>query len=449
MHERAPDRSVWLSRSLVGGRWSVPHEIRLLKYPAVLYGLIGVTSFLVLFAIAARTGLNKPFIPGDDNSQYASIAASVARGHGYKDPVGVWPTKAATDRVPVFPLVLSIGMRLDPRASEQVISRVTNLVCLALAGIAMGALCRRLGLRPGACLVGGLCLSLAPVLISLALQGLSEICFLLVVTAGLVLVFSNPRCFYPGCVVIGLGTLVRPNFIVVPFFFAALALLVTYARKQLTGSMALRGALALCLTTLPALLWMVRNDAITGRFPLLTTDYGETFYGSNNDVTANQLQYWGYWTFPDNIPGETPKKILATRMNDVDLNDYYYQRGADWIESHPSALPRLLLGKTIRSLALVPWSDSPSWQEFAVFTLRLVFLALVLITMPYWWHAIDRRYLLFLGALAISHAVTTVMMYGLVRFSFCFFEIFTAPCLALGLQKWVTTSREGRAAVGA
>lgn len=277
----------------------------------------------------------------------------------------------------------------------------------------------------------------------MALEGLSEISFILFVTAGLVLALASGRYLHVGALLIGLGPLVRPNFVIVPVIFAALALLLT-SRKPVALSRAtlLRAVIALCLTMLPTGLWLVRNYAVAGRFPLLTTFFGEAFYGSNNDVTATNLEGWGGWAFPDSIPGETPKKDLAKRLgNDVALNDYYYARGKQWVQTHPNQLPRLLLGKMVRSFALVPWAGSPSWQEWVAYDSRLLLLAVVLLTLRFWWPVMDRRYLLFLAALAISHVITTVLIDGQVRYSFCFFELFALPCAALGVDRWLTSRR--------
>jgi len=419
----------------------------LLNHPAVLYGTIGIVGLLVLLWVGVESGIARPFVSGTDSSQYASIAASVAHGAGYRDPVGLFPMKPATDRVPAWPLLMSVGMRLAPDARDEVISRVTNLICLVLSGVFMGALCRKLGVRPWLCLLGGLFVIFSPILVYVALEGLSEISFILFVTAGVALVYAGGWYLYLGAILIGLGPLVRPNFVIVPVVFAALAWLLPSTKPAaLSRAMLVRVLIALCLTMVPTGLWLARNYAVTGRFPLLTTFYGEALYGSDNDGTATMLvEYWGGWVFPDYIPGETPKKELAKRLgNDVALNDYYVERGKEWVRTHPKQLPRLLLGKMVRSLALIPWTNSPTWQEWVAYDSRLFLLAVVLFTWKFWWPVMDRRYLLFLAAVAISHVITTILIDGQLRYSFCFFEIFTVPCAALGMDRWLARRRDHR-----
>ena len=419
----------------------------LLEYPAVLYGLIGVIGLLVLLVAAVKSGLDSPFAPGGDASQYAGIGASIAHGGGYKDPVGLWPTEPAYDRMPVWPLILAIGMRIAPNAIDEVVSRLTNVACLALAGIAIGALCRRLGVRPVFCLISGLYVMLSPILISLALNGMSEISFILIVNAGLALAFSGPRYLYPAAVLIGLGSLVRPNFVIVPLLFATLAFLLPSARRALISRATVkRAALALCLTLLPAGIWVTRNYTLTGRFPVLSSIGGETFYGANNERTANDLNSWGAWAFPDAIPGETPKAVLAKRLgSDLAVSDYYYGRGMAWTRNNVAGLPRLVLGKLVRGFVPVPWAKSPPLQEYVAFSSPLVLQVLFLITIPFWWPGMNRQYLLFLAALGISHLITTVVFFGQVRYTFCFLEVFAVPCVAFGIDRWLDRRRQAEA----
>ena len=423
---------------------------RLLEYPAVLYGLIGVIGLVVLLVFAVKSGLDEPFVRGGDASQYAGIGASIAHGGGYKSPAGLWPTEPAYDRMPVWPFILSIGMRIAPNAIDEIVSRLTNVVCLALAGIAIAALCRRLGVRPVLCLISGLYVSLSPILISLALNGMSEIAFILIVSAGLALAFSAPRYLYPAAVLIGLGPLVRTNFILVPLLFATLALLFPSARRVLISRATVKlAAVALCLTLLPAGIWVTRNYALTGRFPLLSSIGGETFYGANNELTANTLNSWGGWTFPDAIPGETRKVVLAKSLgSDLAVSDYYYSRGMAWIRNHVNGLPRLVVGKIVRGFVPVPWTSSPLLQEYVAFCSRLVLQVLFLITIPFWWPGMNRQYLLFLAALGITHLITTVLYFGQVRYTFCFLEVFAVPCVAFGIDRWLDRHRQAGASFG-
>ena len=118
---------------------------------------------------------------------------------------------------------------------------------------------------------------------------------------------------------------------------------------------------------------MVRNYKISGEFPVLSTLRGQTFYGGNNDLVANTWRWWGYWVFPNAIPGETPMVELAEFMSEVDVDAYYTQRGKAWIRAHIAGLPRLALGKLTRAYVPVPWklTSAPFLQGSMYLLLKL------------------------------------------------------------------------------
>jgi hypothetical protein len=411
-----------------------------LQNPIVLYGLIGFISFFVILAVVLASGIATPFAPSTDPAQYSGIARSIAKGNGYKDPVGFWPDLPAYDRMPVWPLMQSVGLAITQGAvSEAANARLTNVICLTLVGIAFAAICRRLGIRPGICLAAGLSASLSPILIYLSIEGFSEVSFVLVASAGLALAFSGSRYAYAAAFVFGLGPLVRTNFIAVLVLSPLLALTLPSARRALASRPVLRKiALACALSLLPTGIWVIRNYTITGRFPFLSSLEGETFYGSNNEVTATDLRKWGYWIMPNEVPGETSKEDLAKRLgSDAELNDYYHRQGIAWIRSHIPGMPRLIVGKLVRAFVAVPWADSPPFSEFVAISSRLILQALCLLTLPYWWRGINRYYLLILASMTIAHLITTVMFYGSTRFTWCFLEVFFIPCAAFGIDRWL------------
>ena len=416
----------------------------LFESPLLIYGSVCIIGLTVLLGLAWKNGLDEPFGAGTDASQYVGIAASMAHGGGYRNPAGLWPEQPALDRMPVWPVILSLGMRVFPNALDERVARLTSIISLALAGVAFAVLCRRLGARPGLSLVGGLCVSLSPVTAYLGLGGLSEIPFILIVGTGLALAFSGPRYLHLSALLIGLGALARPNFVLVPLLFAGFIFLLPSTRRRfLCGGSLRRAALALLLTLLPTALWLARNYELTGRFPLLTSVYGETLYGSNNERVTNEVGCWGMWIFPDSIPGETPKLLLKRRFhNEVALSDYYAAQSMAWIRTHVPNLPRLVVGKLVRGCVPVPWGDSPTPLDFLAAFARFMVQCLFLVTAPFWWRGMSRPYLLFLAALGITNLITTVVFYGSVRQNFCFFEVFTVPCTVLGIGAWMDARRK-------
>jgi len=410
----------------------------LLDRPLIFYGVIGIVGFAALLAMGAVSGFAKPFPPASDQAQYLGIGESIAQGKGYKDPESNWPNLPAYDRMPVWPAILSAALAIAPHARPETVSRLTNILCLVLAGISFGAFCRHLGIRPVLSLIGGLFLTLSPMLTYYALEGLSDISFVCIVGAALALASSGPRYIYPAALLLGLGPLVRTNFILVFLLFLGLVFLIPSARALVSQWNLRRAMIACALAFLPTGLWAIRNFSVTGRFPVLSSLEGETLYGANNDATANNLKDWGYWVVPDKIPGETPKNDLANRFSSaLELNDYYHDKAVAWIRGHLTAMPRLVVGKMVRAATPVPWADFPARLEFAAFFSRFVADALILISLPFWWPRINRLYLTFLAAIAIGHLITTVVFYGSPRFGCCFFEVFFIPCIFFGMEQWL------------
>ena len=390
-------------------------------------------SIVVLTLVTLKSGSTKDLY--GDAAQYLAIGRSLAAGNGYKNLVGPWPTLSDYSRMPVWPALISLGLRVAPWASPEAVSRFTNAFCLSMAGAFCSAFSRRLGLKPIFSLLAGLGVSFSLVLVYLSIGGLSEVSFVMILAAGLTAILSGGRYVYLGALILGMAALVRTNFILLPFVFFALALILRPSRKALIQRGSLVRVLGWCvLALLPAFLWTVRNYLITGRFPLLSTIEGETFYGANNELVANNLEYWGYWVFPDLIPGQVPKLQLAEQMgSDVALNDYYHEKGITWIKTHLRSLPRLELGKFIRAFAPIPWF--PLTGSYIVFFYRFLLYVLWFALLPFWWPFMNRTYLLFCLAMFIVHIATTAIYYGVYRFTHCYVEILFIPCIAYGLQQ--------------
>lgn len=401
-----------------------------------LIGLGVLTGFTIVSSASAGVGGDTPY--------YLAIGQSLAAGHGYKNTASPWPDRPAYDRMPGWPAVLALALRAAPRTDPVTVARLADAVCLALAGAFFCFLTSRLGGRPLTAILAGIVVSLSPSLIYTSVQGLSEPCFVLFVAMGLSGVFAGGRWLYLGALALGMAPLVRANFVIVPLLFILLAVLVPTARRALFKGRLARCLIACALSMSPSLLWAVRNFSITSRFPLLSSLEGETFYGANNEVVANNLDEWGYWIMPNRIPGETPKLQLArTLPSDLALNDYYHRKAMAWITSHPRALPRLILGKFIRAFVPIPWV--PLTASFIACSFRFALFVMYFGLLPFWYRIVDRQYLLLCLATLIAHVLTTAVYYGTFRFTSPFVEVLSVPCIFLGVQEWLGW-RPGRAA---
>lgn len=384
-------------------------------------------------------GPNRPLDPGwGDASQYMALGRNLADGRGFKDTLSLWPDQPSYDRMPGWPVLIAVGMKLAPKSSDTAVVHYTGIICLALAAALFTSLNHQLGLRPGLSVLGGLGLAFSPAVVALVFLGLSETAFILAMVAGAVALFAGGRWRYAAALCFGFASLVRTNFILFPAILFLLLLILPGARRELRREKPRHLAALLLIMYLPALLWAARNYTLTGRILFLSSIEGETLYGSNNDMVANDLFHWGTWVMPGKILGEIPKADLARGLTDAGLNDYYHARAIEWIKTHRSEYPRLVLGKLIRGLVPIPWIPLvSSWIAFGYrFLLDVLFIGLV----RWWWPATNRLYLLLLCAMFSIVLITTVIYYGNYRFTHCV-ELFFIPCILLGWQRAGSRSR--------
>jgi hypothetical protein len=425
IHERGSERLLARERNFLKPRAHVTSALA-----------VFLISVVVLGVFTALWGPSRKFHRHDDPEDYMSLGQSLASGNGYKNPVGFWPEAPDYSRMPGWPAIISLGIRMAPGVPPEAVSRFTDAVCLSLAGAFFCVLCGLLGIAPKLSAVAGLAVSLSPSLVALSVDGMSEVSFVMIIAIGLTAIFADRRWLLPGALILGTASLVRANFILVPPLFLILAFLMRSSRAELLSrAKPIHALLACALATAPVLLWTIRNAAVTGRFPYPCSGEGQLMYGGNNEIVANSLEDWGYWVMPELVPGEKTKVTLARELgSDLALDDYYHRKATDWIRHNLSAMPRLELGKFVRAFVPIPWVPRPA--SYAVFFCRFLLYAFWIGLLPYWWTHMNRAYLLFFLAMAITQIITTAMYYGIFRFTHCYVEVLFIPCIALGLQQW-------------
>jgi hypothetical protein len=398
--------------------------------------LVFLISLIILGTFTALRGPSQKFHRHDDPEDYMAIGKSLASGNGYKNPVGFWPNAPDYSRMPGWPVIISLGIRMAPGIPPEAASRFTDAVCLSVAGAFFCVLCGLVGVGPKLSALAGFAVSLSPSLVALSVDGMSEISFVMIIAIGLTAIFADRRWLLPGAFILGTATLVRANFILVPPLVLVLAFLMRSTRAELLNRVKLGRALLACvLASTPVLFWSIRNAVITGRFPYPCACEGQLLYGGNNEIVANNLENWGYWVNPELFPGEKTKALLAQELgSDLAVDQYYHRKAMDWIRNNLSALPRLELGKFVRAFVPIPWV--PRAESYAVFFCRFLLYVFWIALLPYWWRQINRGYLLFCLAMAITQIITTAMSYGIYRFTHCYIEVLFIPCIALGLQEW-------------
>lgn len=427
---------------------SVTDDTRL---PWRVLGLVLVAALVLNLGIAFVLGVHRPM--ESDSFYFLCIAKSLAQGHGYMLQEGFWSAVPTMSRAPAWPWVVSIGLRVFPGGSPDGVMRVMACLLNALAAGLVAWLAGALFRRRSVALCSGLIYALYPVALYEAYEGTSEILFVVLTLAGTLLVLSHDWRRFVGMLTLGAAVLVRPNFLTwIGFAVFAVACQRVYQRwSRAAGSQGAssccprcgadvpirldsggeadgdirptsglrKGLLAVVLVflfVLPPLLWAARNYRVCGHFPVLSTLRGQTFYGGNNAVVADTLEFWGYWVFPNSIPGERPMYELSQTMSEYEVDVYYFNHGVAWIRQHVSAMPRLILGKLVRAYVPVPWKLSAKSAAVSMFRLALYMLSAVGLCL--WWRRMDSVLRGVLVAMLLANVLTVAAFWGCARFAF-------------------------------
>lgn len=404
----------------------VPRAVLVLLLATVVAGVI-VVGFGTTWPIAG------------DGGEYLDIGRGLAAGKGFVSPHGLWPTQPHT-RPPLLPAILAIPLFLFPSANPAVVGHCVEVALVAGAAAAM------LGLTWMLCgsvfwtCIAALVMVLYPVSIVLMLDLLGEPAALCALSVGMFLIFRGGSLIYAGAVVLGLVPLARPNYAILPITLALAAVLV-FRRFEVWRLILNRTTVLACvLFSLPLSAWVVHNYFTLGRFPVISAAVeGETLYGSYNTLTANSLEYWGYWIAPELLPGEEPKPVVAKRMSsELELNDYYRAKGMEFIRNNWTLLPRLIVGRLTRAFVPVPWK--PRLSSYFVFFFRALLDGAFLLSLRRARPAIHPLYKIFwLGVFLVS-VITTILYWGNFRL------IYPAEMLALPFMAVAAAGRRPKPA---
>jgi hypothetical protein len=162
---------------------------------------------------------------------------------------------------------------------------------------------------------------------------------------------------------------------------------------------------------------------------VLSTLRGQTFYGGNNEVVARRGEFWGYWVFPNLIPGETPLVELARTRTEWEVDDYYFRKGVVFLKANGASLPSLVAGKLVRAYWPIPRTLTRA--GLAVGAFRALLWATALAGLALAWRRLLRAQAANLAAMAAANVGTVLIFWGNARFAFEF-EAFLAPFAAMG-----------------
>jgi len=400
-------------------------------------------SFL-LVALLLNLGLG--FLLGMDRAMesdsyyFQQLAVSLASGEGYVFKEGFWPESPSMQRLPGWPFLLSVVFKLIPGVAPAVLMRITALSVNALNAVLIGLLTWRLfrSLLPS--LIAFLLYVVHPTAMVCAYDGLSEPLFITLCVAGILCTqagalddYRRPLLAFTGFLLLGLSVLVRANFLLwIGFLF--LGLVVRGMRdRRLPGARELAVlAAGAIIFLLPPMLWAARNHRVCGDFPFLSTLRGQTFYGGNNEIVAGQKKFWGYWVFPDQIPGETTMWNLSRTMSAYEVDVYYTNKGKTFVRDNLLGMPKLELGKLVRAYVPLPWN--PSLRSCALAAFRWALYIGLVLGLACAWGRLDRVGRMSLVAVGLTNVATVLIFYGYTRFAFVI-EPFYLPFVGVAVSE--------------
>jgi len=269
-----------------------------------------------------------------DEREYLSLARSLAAGHGFEyDAETASGPVQPFGRAPGYPAFLALagGGREVTAAvpgSVKLVQAFIGALGVVLIGVTAGRLAGRRAAGAAALLA-----AIYPPLVWVSAYAWSEALFwpiglatALAVTAALERPDGNLRWAALAGLASGLATLVRAAML--PFVVLVAAWFVLGRRRPALAAVFIAGALA-CIGP-----WTVRNYVHDGRFVLVASDGGVTFWTGNHprargegDLAAN----------PDLKREANALRAAHPDLTEEQMEPIYYREALGWMRQHPFA----------------------------------------------------------------------------------------------------------------
>jgi len=309
-------------------------------------------GFLLRLAFALAYWTGQPLT--HDEREYLALARSVARGEGFVYPADEPATGTAQrfGRAPGYPLFLA--MLHVTEVVETVPARVKIAQSLIGAvGVWLIAMIAGRAAGPGGAVTAAAIAAVYPPLVFMPAYALSETLYSTVALAGawvlgpMAVTVPNRRTVTVtvlAALLTGLAILVRP----------AMLFFVPFAAGWMIWKREARLAAIFALVTLASIApWTMRNARVYGRFVLVASEGGVTFWTGNNpfargegDLAAN----------PDMKRAELELRNRYASLSPEQREPLYYREAFSWIRSHPLDWTVLLARKAF--FTIVPAGPS-------------------------------------------------------------------------------------------
>lgn len=184
--------------------------------------------------------------------------------------------------------------------------------------------------------------------------------------------------------------------------------------------------------------WTLRNQLVHGRFVLIASNGGSTFYGGNNERVAHEFRQLGNWISTTELPH---RDWIDAAPTEIEHDKREWKLGLDWLRGHPETIPFLCVCKVARLCFWLPDFDGGSRFYFM---LRIVGYAPFLFLMIFGLGGRLRRRDFWTTNWLVVHGVflatlaTALIFWGSPRFrdaNMPFLMIYAALGLAILLRR--------------
>jgi 4-amino-4-deoxy-L-arabinose transferase-like glycosyltransferase len=328
-------------------------------------------------------------IASADDVEFHHLALRVSRGEGYVNDQGL-PTSF---RAPGWPLFLAGLYWLGGPH----VPLVYVVLCLlgAVACVLTYLLAREL-VAEGTARAAGVLAALYLPHVYFSAGFLSEALFVVCLTLGVWLFLVSLRrdsltLLMLAGLALGWATLTRPFALLLwPIMLPLSAIRYPLSTPITRGSRMADGGWRMALFTLAFFAciapWTLRNQQVHGRFVLIATNGGSTFYGGNNERVAHELRQLGSWISTTELPH---RDWIDAAPTELAHDQREWKLGLDWLREHPRSLPQLYACKAARLCLWLPDFDGGSRWFFALRILGYApFLMLMLVGL---WTCLRQR----------------------------------------------------------
>lgn len=283
-----------------------------------------------------------------DEREYLALAGALAAGRGFTDPPDhASGTAQQFGRAPVYPMFLAaIGATAPEPDGSPVRVKVAQAVVGGLAVLLLGAIALR-SAGPRAGISAAAIAAVYPPLVWFPAYVLSETLYSTVALAAAFLLqlaadraeherssrAGGPLSLAAGLAT-GVATLIRPAML----FFVPLALLWLVRRRRAVLAVAL---LAGAMTVVAP--WAVRNYRVYGRFVLVASEGGVTFWTGNHALARGEGDLAANPALKD---AELAFRRQHPTLSAEELEPHYYRDALRYIAEHPGWWLGLLARKT-------------------------------------------------------------------------------------------------------